>query len=147
MTDYKSLVAAVSADDAQVTEVLAKLGISDGSKVIVVAGKAMKVGDEFEITGVDKVGNTTDGDFIPFIFTCSNGKSIGCKNFADIEWPKDAVNVPTLGRTASEVVRFSLWSQTNHIKYVVDRIKLGDERTLQDGTKYTPKEITLSVVQ
>ena len=145
MQDYKNLVAAVATDDAQVTEVLANLGISDGSKVIVVAGKAMKVGDEFEITGVDKVGNTTNEDFIPFIFTCSNGKSIGCKNFADIEWPKDA-KVPILGRTASEVVRFSLWSKANHIKYVVDRIKLGEERTLQDGTKYTPKEITLSVL-
>jgi hypothetical protein len=144
MENNKKLVDAVSTDDAQVTEVLAKLGISDGSKVIVVAGKAMKVGDEFEITGVDKVGNTTSEDFIPFIFTCSNGKSIGCKNFADIEWPKGVV-APTLGRTASEVVRFGLWSQSNHIKYVVERIKLGEERTLPDGTKYTPKEITLSV--
>jgi hypothetical protein len=139
--------------DAELSQALKELGINedDAKKTDCTPQQAVAVGDTFTLTGVRKVRDTINNGFLPLVFTTSNGKSIGTKNFADVEYPRDSTGIQPIGRTIEDALSFLVWAKNNRVEFNVDRIKYGEPRKIRnaDGTdiEYTPKRVELSVIE
>ena len=136
--------------DEQVQKELNEIGVS--AKTIGSASAPLVKGDEFTLVKTDKVGkNNENVEFIPLVFITSNGKSVGVKNFAALEF--DDENAPKFGRTAEEIVRFQLWHTKAGTVFKVRKIELGEEKILPNRfdaagnpAKYTSKTVLLEVL-
>lgn len=137
--------------DEELAKARKELGINedDAKKTDCTPQQAVAVGDEFTLTGVRKVRETIENGFLPLVFTTSNGKSIGTKQFSEVDYPKDSVGIQPIGRTIDDALKYLLWAKNNKVVFNVDRIKYGEPRKIKnvDGTEteYTPKKVELSV--
>ena len=137
--------------DEELAQARKELGINedDAKKTDCTPQQAVAVGDEFTLTGVRKVRKTIENGFLPLVFTTSNGKSIGTKQFSEVDYPKDSAGIQSIGRTVDDALKYLLWAKNNKVVFSVDRIKYGEPRKIKssDGTEteYTPKKIELSV--
>ena len=139
--------------DSELTEALQELGLNgdDAKKTYCTPQQAVAIGDEFTLTGVRKVREDIENGFLPLVFTTSNGKSIGTKQFSEVDYPKGSVGVRPIGRTIEDALKFLVWAKNNAVVFNVDRIKYGEPRKIKnaDGTEteYTPKKVELSVIE
>ena len=140
MKDLKD-IKVIAADAKQVKDILTQIGV-EGS-VVSTPSDAMAVGDRFKLTGIEKPSASGDDKFQPLVFRCSNGKSIGTKQFNSVvSMPAEA---PKIGRTAAEAVQFLLYAQAAEMEFTVNSNSEQPQKELQDGRKYTPKKMALSV--
>ena len=128
--------------DVRASKLLTSLGI-DGS--MAVNAVSLKKGDKFKITGLNKVGQTTE-TFQPMVFTTNIGAQIGTKHFSSVDL--DMPDAPSLGRTADEVAKFCVFCVENEIEFSVKKIDLLDPRPIpngKEGETYQPKVFALTV--
>lgn len=140
MKDLKD-IKVIAASDKKVTDILTELGVD--ASTVSTPSEAMAIGDKFKLTGIEKPSTSGRDNFQPLVFRCSNGKSIGTKQFNSVV--SMPANAPKIGRTAAEAVQFLLFAQAADMEFTVNSIIEKPERTLDDGTKYTPKVMALSV--
>ena len=146
MSDIKDF----TISETEIQQELTELGVS--AKTIGAASSPLVKGDEFTLVKTSKVGNNAENtEFVPLVFITSNGKSVGVKNFAALDF--DDENAPKFGRTAEEIIKFQLWHTKAGTIFKVRKIDLGEERILPNQfdasgkpLTYVPKTIILEVL-
>lgn len=138
-------------NENELKQLRSQLGISeqDAEKFNCTPTSPIERGDVFSLTGVNKVRETAENNFMPLVFTTSTGKLIGTKHFGKIDFPKGTTGVQPIGRTVDDALKYLLWAKQNKLTFEVEDVRKLPERKIKDvsgsETVYRPKQFDLSV--
>lgn len=159
-TNATTAVEAKTANEAlerQARELLEKKNINAEAQAV--NAVALEKGDTFKIIDVVPVNSLVTDTRIPLMFKCSNGASVGVKNFQKVV---NAEEDDILGTTTLEVTMYFLRHQNT--TYHVDKKTIGEDTPLYewrdnqrgamlmeaDGVTprtYKPKTYTISIAE
>lgn len=96
------------------------MNITNGKTRAVI--NSLSEGDKFKLTAVSQaeIKGLSIDNFIPLVFHTDKGAVIGVKHFANVRGIQEVdENLPSLGSTAEEVIRFFLYCKANETVFKV----------------------------